>query len=79
LHGILIAAVLTLVGDNGSGELPAPAPPVQATVLSLECTGELNTTNFAMDGPPRIDRETVSDFSVIVDFNKRSVAAFFDI
>jgi hypothetical protein len=31
VHGILIAAVLTLVGDNGSGnQVPAPAPTQQS-------------------------------------------------
>jgi hypothetical protein len=33
VHGIIIAAMLTLVGDNGSGgQVPVPAPPAQATV-----------------------------------------------
>jgi hypothetical protein len=49
----------------------------QAASLTLGCTGTLTTTHLPKDGvAPEPEKENVSDYSVVVDLDRRAVFAF---
>jgi hypothetical protein len=53
------------------------ASSVQAASLTLGCTGTMTTTNVPKDGvAPDPERENVSDFSIVVDLDRRAVFGF---
>jgi hypothetical protein len=53
------------------------SPGAQAASLTLGCTGTVTTTNIPKDGvAPEPEKENVSDFSIVVDLDRRAVFGF---
>ena len=51
--------------------------PAQAASLTLGCSGTLTTMQVPKDGvAPEPEKENVSDYSVVVDLDRRAVFAF---
>jgi hypothetical protein len=53
------------------------ASPAEAASLTLGCAGTLTTTNVPKGGvAPEPEKENVSDFSIVVDLDRRAIFGF---